>query len=244
MPPTFLRYRTRRTPTNCSSQFLSSKQFSRSSFAMPTRISQTPTSVAARTPLAWASSLRAALGSLSTVINCRSTQCEGKERPYGTAEHDHYLYHPAAHPARWPVRLPWPDDVPFPRHHHDCLVWREVRPQRRPGVPLRKLHRLGHDDRLRLCHDAVLRYPDSRHRPQLLSPHHRPDRIPQQSNRRDSTAERLKRNRPVPEPDPISGTNRHLRQYRLHRRSSNHGALGSGRYHHHRLRLRGASDLH
>src|SRR5450432_2172150 len=216
MPPMFSPCRMRRTRTNCSSRFLSSRQFSLNKLAILPPISQTPTSVAAQTALAWANSLRAALGSPSTPINCRSKPCEGKERPYGTAEHDYCLYHAAAHPARWPVRLPWPNDVPFPRHHHDCLVWREVSAQLRPRVPVRKLRRADHDDRLRLRHDAVLRHTDSRHRAQLLSRHHRPDRVPQQSDRRNPTAERVKRNRPVSEPDPISRTNRHLRQHRLH----------------------------
>src|SRR5258708_24771796 len=216
MPPMFSPCRMRRTRPNCWSRFLSSRRFSLNKLAILPPISRTPISVAARTALAWANNLRAALDSLSTHINCRNAQCEGKERPYGTAEHDYYLYHAAADPARWPVRLPWPDDVPFPRHHHDCLVWREVSAQLRPRVPVRKLRRADHDDRLRLRHDTVLRHTDSRHRAQFLSRNHRPDRVPQQSDRRNPTAERLKRNRPVPESDPISRTHRHLRQHRLH----------------------------
>src|SRR5579862_4697395 len=183
MPRTSCPSRTLRTLTNCSSPCSNNRQFFPSRPATPPPTSPTRTSAAASTALPLVSNSTEASAKLSTPTVCRRRiPQEGKGPPYGSAEHHHRLHHAAAHPAHRPIRFPRPGDVPFLRHHHDCLVWGQGGSQFRRSrrrVSVWQLRCAGHDDRLRLCHDAVLCGSDSWVRTQLLSPHHRSNLLPQ-----------------------------------------------------------------
>ncbi len=81
-------------------------------------------------------------------------------------------------------------------------------------------------------------------RTQLLSPHHRPDLLPQRSDCWHAAAERRRRYQQVSGADSVTGLDRFIRQHRLHRGSCDPGTLGSRSHYRHRLWLRCTGDLH